>query len=143
VARDPLIIVDGAHNPHGAAAAAREMAGLSGPRVAVMAVSANKDIVGIVGPIAAMADVVVATEYGQPRSLAAGELAARARGMGVSRVEGVPRVADAIARARQLAGSEGSIVCAGSLFLVGQVREVVCGVSPDPVVLMDPIPRPA
>ena len=75
-------------------------------------------------PLFPLATAVVLTRVGQERAAPTRGLAARigalARG---ARHE--PTVARALARARSLAGPEGRVVVAGSLFLVGEALDLL------------------
>ena len=70
VGHEPLVVLDGAHNPDGAAALAGAFArAFRWERLhVVLAVSANKDVAGVVAPIAALADTVHATRNDSVRS---------------------------------------------------------------------------
>jgi dihydrofolate synthase / folylpolyglutamate synthase len=141
VARDPRVIVDGAHNPHGAQALARQLAALPRPRVLVLAVSADKDVAGIAAPLLAESDAVIATAYRQERAMAPAQLAARLRQLGgteVGEVGEAGTIEEALALARQKAGQGGAVVVAGSLFLVGEARVALLGGEVDPIRLSDP-----
>jgi dihydrofolate synthase / folylpolyglutamate synthase len=138
VATAPAILLDGAHNPHGARALAAALADLAGrPRVLVLGLSADKDLDGILAPLLPVADAVVATRYQQPRALAEAALAARIPDS--LPTETAPDIAAALDRARAIAGPAGLIVVAGSLFLVGEARALLVGGAIDPVVLTDPV----
>ncbi len=131
------VILDGAHNPHGAkalAAVVRER-GLS--PVLVIAVSADKDVGGIAAALAPIASAVVATRYQQDRAMAPEQLAAifAAR---VAVVDHAPDLATALARAR---AHGHPILVAGSLFLVGEARVLLLGAPSDPFVVTDPPAR--
>jgi dihydrofolate synthase/folylpolyglutamate synthase len=71
------VILDGAHNPHGAAALAATL-GERGEAsvVLVVAVSADKDVRAIAAALAPVARAVIATRYQQERAMAPDELAA-------------------------------------------------------------------
>ena len=139
VARAPDIILDGAHNPHGAAALARAMADLPRPRVLLLGVSADKDVAGMVDALRGSAEHVIATRYDQPRALVPTELADACRSAGLANVAAMEKLDAAIARARELTGRHGTIVIAGSLLLVGQARALlVADVPVDPFVVTDP-----
>jgi dihydrofolate synthase/folylpolyglutamate synthase len=141
----PRLVVDGAHNPHAAATLARALAALPARRrVVILGVSADKDVAGVVAPLVAGADRVVATRSQQERALAPDRLAAvvRAARPEVDLVQ-ADHAAAALAAARQGAGADDLVVVAGSLFLVGEAREVCLGVAPDPVRLSDPMKRAA
>jgi dihydrofolate synthase / folylpolyglutamate synthase len=156
----PVILVDGAHNPHGAQALAEALdeAQLPPPRVLVLAVSGDKDVAGIAGPLVDRFEAVVATAYRQERTMPAEALAealrriidarseapievhaeARTKVHAEARIEVAPDVEEALRRARAIVGDRGSIVVAGSLFLVGEARVSVLGGEVDPIRLSDP-----
>jgi dihydrofolate synthase/folylpolyglutamate synthase len=124
VGREPLVVLDGAHNPDGAHALAAAF-----PRTftwnrlhVVLAVSADKDVDGVVGPIAALADVVHATRNHSVRSADPEVVAAAARAAGVPDVEVHPSVADAMAAARAAAEPGDAVLVTGSLFTVGDAK---------------------
>jgi dihydrofolate synthase / folylpolyglutamate synthase len=131
----PPIVLDGAHNPAGAAALAAAVAAMPRPRVLVVAVSADKDAAAILAPLGPVADAVIATSYAQPRSL---DPAALARHVpGARTASGLP---DALAAARAAAGGSGTVIVAGSLLLVGEARSLLLGAPTDPFVVTDPAP---
>ena len=69
ITRSPLIILDGAHNPAGAEALARTLSeSFTWSRMhVVLAVSSNKDVDGVIGALAPLADVWYAgTERERP-----------------------------------------------------------------------------
>ncbi len=121
------VILDGAHNPHGAAALA---AALPPAVVLVIGTSADKDAAGIAAALAPRARHVIATRYQQDRAMDPAQLAAH-----FPRAETAPDLAHALARARVLGGT---IVIAGSLFLVGEARVRLLGAPADPVWVSDP-----
>jgi dihydrofolate synthase/folylpolyglutamate synthase len=124
------VLLDGAHNPAGAAALAQALDDLrphlaSGPLTLVMAAIADKDVDGIVdaltGASALLGATVIATTLDAARAMPADELAARwrRRGRRVSDVQAVTDPLEAVERSRARGGLT---VVAGSLYLVGQVR---------------------
>ncbi|MGZ8437295.1 MAG: bifunctional folylpolyglutamate synthase/dihydrofolate synthase [Candidatus Limnocylindrales bacterium] len=127
------VLLDGAHNPAGAAALAVALDDLSpflaaGPLTFVTASMADKDVDGVIVALCrsmAMADAtVICTSVGLARAMAADELAARwqaQRPGGTVLVE--PDPVAAVDRAMTRTGSgNGPIVVAGSLYLVGTAR---------------------
>ena len=121
----PMILLDGAHNPAGARAFAASFKDLFPGRrpVFVVAVTGEKELRDVLGPIAPFASALVATKPVSSR-LAAVEpeaLAACARELGVES-SACPTVDEALDRARKLAGPEGMVCVCGSLYLVGDVR---------------------
>lgn len=144
------IVLDGAHNPHGARALAALLAERGEWPVLVVACSADKDVRGIAAALAPAVRAVVATRYRQERAMPPAELAARFReaagraggpsgeGPALPVVE-APELAAALAVARTLAGPGGaSILVAGSLFLVGEARVLLLGAPADPIAISDP-----
>ena len=127
VGHEPAVVLDGAHNAPGAEALAGAMGEFfRWERLhVVLAVSANKDIAGVVGPLAAMADVVYATRNDSARSAEPEEVAEVARAAGSATVEVLPSVADAIDAARAAAGPGDLVLVTGSLFTVGDAKRVL------------------
>ncbi len=117
-AERPLELWDGAHNLAGIRYL---LARLPDRRfVLVLSILADKDADAMLRALAAVGDAVVATASDSPRALPAEELAARA----TSRfrvVEAVPRPAEALERARALAGPEGAVLVTGSLYLLAKL----------------------
>ncbi|MBI2974234.1 MAG: bifunctional folylpolyglutamate synthase/dihydrofolate synthase [Deltaproteobacteria bacterium] len=62
VSKNPLVILDGAHNPNGAEALAKYLMSLPGKRIIMLGIMADKDIDGIVKPLADAADEIVITK---------------------------------------------------------------------------------
>jgi dihydrofolate synthase/folylpolyglutamate synthase len=137
------VLLDGAHNPAGAATLATALDDLRphlqrGRMTLVMASMADKDVDGIVTALAAASALddatIVATALDLPRAMPAAEVAARWRAHGRSRK--IVTEADAgRALDRALAGADGPIVVAGSLYLVGAVRARFV----DDPLLLDPV----
>ncbi len=126
VGLDPLVVLDGAHNPHGAAALAAEVADLAAGRavVGVIATLSDKDVAGVLDAIAPVLTSAVATTSASPRALAPAELAAALRARGVeTTVE--PSAARALERARSAAGQHGVVLVCGSLTLLEDLADAV------------------
>jgi dihydrofolate synthase/folylpolyglutamate synthase len=138
---EAAVILDGAHNPHGARALAAVLAERGLVPVLVAAVSADKDVVGMATSLVPAVRAVIATRYGQERALPPVALAAcfreaaAAGGRADMVVEEAPDLSAALAAARRLGGP---ILVAGSLFLVGEARVLLLGVPADPIVVSDP-----
>ncbi len=136
VRRSPTIVLDAAHNPHGAAAtaAALEDSFAFDPLVGVVGVMADKDHEGLLAAFEPLFSHVVCTENSTDRSLPAERLAEKAREVfGADRVTVVPRLADAIDVATGLAEadgagsslSSGAVLVTGSVVTVGQARAML------------------
>ncbi|MEZ5378739.1 MAG: Mur ligase family protein [Acidimicrobiales bacterium] len=125
VGRNPIVILDGAHNPDGAVAAKRtldeEFARL-GSWVLVFGMLVGKDPVEMLRAIGAEDfDAVIVTQPAWSRALPASEVAAAAATLGID-VEIVPDVVDAFARARSVTNDDDLILVAGSLYVIGELR---------------------
>jgi dihydrofolate synthase/folylpolyglutamate synthase len=128
------LILDGAHNPHGARALAQTLAEQGIRPVLVIACSADKDVAAIAAALRPAVAAVVATRYQQERAMEPAALAGFFGG------ESAPDLDAAVTRARQLGAP---ILIAGSLFLVGEARVRYLGAPADPVMLTDPSGAPA
>lgn len=116
---EPLLLLDGAHNPDGARALARYLEGHR-PFVLVFGVMGDKKVPEMAKALFPLAHALVLTKAPGDRAAsptriarAAGRLAARAR-----REPSVPR---ALRLAARLAPPGAPVVVAGSLYLVGDV----------------------
>ena len=138
VRRSPPVVLDAAHNPHGALAAAAGVteAFAFTPLIGVVAVMADKDARGILEVFEEIMNHVVitrvaSTSRGMPAE-ALGEVAAEV--FGASRVTVVPRLDDAIDRAVALAEEDGvgssGVLITGSVVAVGEARTLLVGNEP-------------
>ena len=124
VAGAPPVVLDGAHNPAGMRALVEELPAVVGPArpvAAVVSVLADKDAASMVASIAGVADVVVATRSSHARAADPAGLARFARAAGVA-ARVVPQPEEALAAARDAAGPAGTVVVAGSLYLLADLR---------------------
>jgi dihydrofolate synthase / folylpolyglutamate synthase len=125
VRTDPVVVLDGAHNPAGAAAlrrAVEESFARITPRILLCGVLAGRDPVEFLDQVGARAaDLVVTTEPRSPRALSASVLAEAARSFGVP-AAAVSDPGRALAAAMNASGSHGVIVATGSLYLMDPLR---------------------
>lgn len=130
VADDPLTLLDGAHNPHGAAALAAELDAATaggGARVAVVAILADKDVAGVLDALRGRFDRAIATTSTSPRALPVDALArAIAERWGVPVEQAASPVA-AVALGRERAGRDGTVVAFGSLSLIAELAPLAAG----------------
>jgi dihydrofolate synthase/folylpolyglutamate synthase len=125
---EPRIIVDAAHTPESAAACVEALTALFPGKKAVLlfGVSADKDIQGICQALAPAVTQVVMTQASSPRAFVF--TVSNARGYFKDTVTSVvPDAAIALGEARRLAGSDGIVLVAGSIFLAAEVRALVQG----------------
>ncbi len=136
VGRNPLILLDGAHNEAGAQALASYLRGvrLSRPGsriVLVLGMMRDKDHHGFAAALSGLVDHVVFTQADLPRSVPAQDLHRSLQGLFPSAVF-ASAPGEALASARQWASGDDVIGVTGSLMLVGEVKALVrgCGLSP-------------
>ena len=106
VRRSPTIVLDAAHNPHGAeaTAAALEDSFTFAPLIGVIGVMADKDHEGVLAALEPHLAHVVCTQNSTERALPAEQLAeAAVEVFGEDRVTVVPSLSDAIDQAATLA----------------------------------------
>ncbi len=138
IRRSPTIVLDAAHNPHGAEAtgAALEDSFAFDPLIGVLGVMSDKDADGLLAAFEPHLAHVVCTQNATDRAMPADTLAAAAREVyGDDRVTVVPRLADAIDAATALAeagsasGSiaSGAVLVTGSVVTVGEARRMLKG----------------
>jgi dihydrofolate synthase/folylpolyglutamate synthase len=129
------VVLDGAHNPAGAAALRQAIeesfAGIA-PRILLYGALAGRDPVEFLEQAGVRAmDLVVTTEPRSPRALPAMALAEAARSFGVP-ATAVSHPGRALAAAVTAAGSHGVVIATGSLHLIGPLRAAAS--TPPPVV---------
>ncbi len=113
VATAPDVIVDVAHNPAAARVLAAQLQRLPGDKVAVFAALEDKDIAGIVRPLAGVFSRWFVATLNVPRGLRAAGLIDRMRGLPVGgRPEALESVADALVAARDSCEADRASKCA-------------------------------
>jgi dihydrofolate synthase/folylpolyglutamate synthase len=125
----PTIVLDAAHNPHGAEAVAEALDDSFSldPLIGVVGVMADKDAEGLLAAFEPHLAHVVCTQNSTERALPADELAVVAVEVyGEDRVTVEPRLADAIDVAVGLAesGSRGGSISTGGVLVTGSVVTV-------------------
>ena len=130
----PAVLVDAAHNPHGARALADALSSEFSFRrlVAVISVLGDKDVRGVLREIEPVVEEVVLTKNASPRALDPDELAATAKDIfGPDRIVVEPRLDDAVETAIRMAEettddsdtvSGGGVVITGSVVTAGEGR---------------------
>jgi dihydrofolate synthase/folylpolyglutamate synthase len=137
VRRSPTIVLDAAHNPHGAAAVvdALEDSFAFSPLIGVVGVMSDKDYEGVLAAFEPALAAIVCTQNSTARTLPAEELAEVARGIfGHDRVYVAPRLDDALDQAATLAEEggvfgeaigSGAVLVTGSVVTVGEARHML------------------
>ncbi|HET8960511.1 bifunctional folylpolyglutamate synthase/dihydrofolate synthase [Nocardioides sp.] len=139
IRRSPTIVLDAAHNPHGAeaTAAALEDSFTFSPLIGVMGVMADKDAEGVLAAFEPHLAHLVCTQNSTQRAMPAEKLARAAREIyGDHRVSVAPRLADAIDQAATLAEAggvfgesvgSGAVLVTGSVITAGEARAMLKG----------------
>ena len=128
--RDPVFILDGAHNPQGVEATANSLRSHFGERkiVFVVGVMADKDVDSMIGYISPLAETFITVRPDYPRAMDARELAEKLKRYGVP-VAAFDTVSKGVAESISRAGA-GGIVCAlGSLYFSADIRSAYSAVN--------------
>jgi dihydrofolate synthase / folylpolyglutamate synthase len=151
VARKPLVVVDGAHNPHAAHAVARALPAIAQGRQVqlVFAAMNDKDHAGMLRELLPLVAGAHFCAVESPRAAAPEQLARVARELWASGRESGTRgrgaqedgargsgaqicatyasVGEAVRAARAAAGEGGAVLCCGSLYLAAEVDAALRG----------------
>lgn len=128
----PRVLLDGAHNPAGAAALADALSDIPYDKLLmVVGVMGDKELSGILSPLLPLADAVFAVAPAIERALPAAQVADFCRGAGAGAKE-AGSVAQGIELARAAAGADDLILVCGSLFTVGEARSILLSLRFDP-----------
>jgi dihydrofolate synthase/folylpolyglutamate synthase len=123
VHRDPLVVLDGAHNPDAAASLADALTeSFAWDELwLVVAILGDKDVPGVLRPLVPLADHVIATQSSSPRAAPAEQVAKEAAAFGKTAMI-APTVEDALAIALERADRGDAVCVTGSLYTVAQAR---------------------
>jgi dihydrofolate synthase/folylpolyglutamate synthase len=128
VVEEPLTILDGAHNPYAAHALAETIrsAVSNRPITLVLGISRDKDIVGTVAQLVPLAERVILTQARHERSCPPRELAEIVRSLAPNMALHIASSpGEALAQAWAGSPHRGATIVAGSLFLVGDMLELL------------------
>ena len=133
--QDPTVIIDAAHNPHGAAAIAKTISTEFDFQmvVAVVAVLADKDVDGILQQLSTAVDYIITTQSDSPRALDSAELAKIAsKYFKPEQIEVISDLGGAITYAiekvnlsNQVSDGPGAVLITGSVVTAGMGRGIV------------------
>ncbi|MGB1101608.1 MAG: bifunctional folylpolyglutamate synthase/dihydrofolate synthase [Pontimonas sp.] len=121
----PTVIIDAAHNPHGAEALCRALMGsFAFPRlVCVVGILQEKDVIGIIEALDPVVDHFVVTQSQSDRAISVSDLADAVSAIaGPDRVDSRANVESALERAKEISGVDGGVIITGSITLIGEVR---------------------
>jgi dihydrofolate synthase/folylpolyglutamate synthase len=122
---EPPLLIDGAHNPAGMAAMVASARELIGGRhcVAVFAAMRNKDVESMAAGLAELTHEIMVTAPAVERATPPADLAR----LFDPPAEIADDVSTALDRARRRAGRDGVVVVCGSLYLAGEVIDLLRG----------------
>lgn len=119
--REPLLLIDAAHNPQSAHVLAEEVERRFPERALrptlLLGVLADKDVKGVAGELAPLFDRVVCTQSVSPRAIAADELADIVTAAGCKDVRVIATIPEALA-----ALEETPTIASGSITVAGEVK---------------------
>ncbi len=125
----PLVIIDGAHNPHGADRCAEVFFSdfdPAGRRLLVVGCLEGRKIEDLLGALRADEfDAVFCCTAPTPRGVPASEVAAAARAIGCETVYAFGTVLEACSAAVRRAEPDDAVLVAGSLYVVGDARTIL------------------
>ena len=129
LSRSPLIIADGGHNPEGIdAAIASVKTYFKDEKILLLTgVMADKDYTHMVARMGEVAERAFCVRPANDRALDPAKYAESFRAIGIP-AEGYATVAEGVAAATETAKKEGkALLCLGSLYMYGEVRDAVLG----------------
>ena len=128
---EPLTIIDGAHNPDGAAILSESVDRyLVGKKInLVFGMLRDKDILSVAKLLAVKADRIIITEPESPRAASSAEvhgiILEALRGEDVPDITEIPDIEEAVRHGQSMAGDGEAVIYAGSLYMIGRVRSLL------------------
>ena len=125
--KDPLFIIDGGHNPQCIEALVKNIQDyLAGQRIIVLTgVLADKDYADMYKPVMPYAEQFVCITPPNPRKLEAAQLAIYLEQAGAKAATPCESIPAGVAKAMELAGKDGVVLCFGSLYTIGDIRNAL------------------
>lgn len=120
----PAVVIDGAHNPQGAAVAAAVAARVPGRRVLLYGALAEKDWKNALAALAPVFDEMVAVQMNVNGALQTGVISEQANKQSIACTP-CADAAQALAIAKERAGRHGTVFVCGSLYLASEVRPLL------------------
>ncbi len=125
VSREPLVILDGAHNVEGALALKKYIEdSLPSPLIFLFAVMRDKEIEKIADILFPQAEKVILTRFPYFKAASPDDIETKTPGY-QDRIIKEPDPRKALKLAVRRAGPDGCVVAAGSLFLVGEIKKII------------------
>ena len=121
---DPVVALDGAHNPQGCAALEKAMALTDKKKIVIMGMLRDKDWAAASAKIGRQAAAVFAVAPDNPRALPGEELARELKKV-TPKVQAFTDLQEAIAQAALLLDKDTALFCCGSLYLAAELRPLL------------------
>ena len=136
---EPLLLVDGAHNPYSGGRLVEAVKGLFPDRriLLLVGVQGNKDLPGLAEKLSMLEPAAVfATQSRHPRATPSEQIsqAFAPYGLAIYPTESVTQALDV---ARNMATKGDLILATGSLFVAAEVREIIKGIPPETYPVFD------
>jgi dihydrofolate synthase/folylpolyglutamate synthase len=128
VKRDPMVVVDGAHNPDSASKLMQALRTHFRYRklLVVIGIVYSKDIRGILGEVMAGADELIAVDFTHRRATSTDDLVSSLQQLGYQgRVSCFPTVVDGLMFAINEASGNDLVCVTGSMYVVAQARNML------------------
>ena len=124
--REPTVLLDGAHNPGGAAALRDAVSELlpGQQRIGIVGMLADKDVRGALSLLTPLFDRLITVTPDNPRAMSARELAELLTSVGAS-AEPEDSYEAAYQKALSYTDQDGAVVVFGSLYLASDMRRVI------------------
>lgn len=124
--KDPLLVLDGAHNQAGAQALAECIAAVLPEKkiLFVLGILEDKDSEGIVRELCKISKNFISTEPNNPRKMTSERLSDIINGKNGTCIS-IPDLREACKRGLEMQSDFDAIVFAGSLYLIGEVRGIL------------------
>lgn len=121
--RNPTLLIDGAHNIHGAKALKKSIEEIFNydRLISVIGILGDKDVDGILGEIIPLCDKVIITKPNNPRAISLNKLKEKIEDLGkeVLMYEDISR---AVNKSLEMAEKDDLILYCGSLYMIGDIR---------------------
>ena len=133
LSREPLVIADGAHNPHAAKEVVRSIRDMFPDKriILIAGIQANHDVDKLVTELSYMSpDVVLTTRSRHPRAVDPSSITELFRSY-VSDVYPSHSVKNALDMALNIVEGDDLILSIGSLFVAAETREIINDISPE------------
>ena len=128
VSREPLFIIDGGHNPQCIEALVKNIKDYLADRkvIVLTGVLADKDYGDMYKPMMPLISEFVCITPPNPRKLEATELAEHLRRVGATATP-CDSIEEGVRTAIKKAGTDGVVLCFGSLYTIGDIRNALLG----------------